>query len=131
LILKLNQRFGLILLALLLSACVEHPQHRAEGTQAQLRSWMEILSVNGETPDDGYEVTLLPGVYQLEVLYKTYRKDYLCHFDFEAVGGRSYEVVDHSNTEPLILYRWKRANGAWAERLDPVVPRCRERKRQT
>ena len=92
---------------------------------------MEILSVNGDTPDDGYKVTLLPGVYQLQVLYKTYRKDYLCHFDFEAVGGRSYEIVDHSNPEPLILYRWKRANGAWAERLDPVVPHCGERKRQT
>jgi hypothetical protein len=128
---KHHRWFGFFLLALLLNACVEHPQLPPDGSQAQLRSWMEILSVNGETPDDGYEVTLLPGVYQLEILYKTYRKDYLCDFDFEAVGGRSYEIVDHSNPEPLILYRWKRANGAWAERLDPVVPQCRERKRQT
>lgn len=111
----------------MLTACVEHPEHRAERTHAQLRSWMEILSVNGETPENGYQVTLLPGIYQLEVLYRTYRKDYLCYFEFEAVGGLSYEIVDHSNPEPLILYRWQRANSAWAERLDPVLPRCEER----
>ena len=126
-----NRRLVLFILTLLLNACVEHPQHHAEGMQAQLRSWMEILSVNGETPEDGDEVSLLPGIYQLEVLYKTYRKDYLCHFEFEAAGGRSYEVVDHSNPEPLILYRWHRANSAWSERLDPVLPRCVERPRQT
>ena len=107
--------FGLFLLALLLNACVEHPQLQVEGTQAQLRSWMEILSVNGEAPDDGYEVVLLPGIYQLEVLYETYRRDHLCHFEFEAVGGRSYEIVDHSNPEPLVLYRWERVHRAWAE----------------
>lgn len=127
---KFDPRFVLILLALLLNACVEHPQHRAEGTQAQLRSWMEILSVNGEVPDDGYKVVLVPGIYQLDVLYETYHTDHLCHFEFEAVGGRSYEIVDHSNLEPLVLYRWERANGAWAERLDPVFPRCEERPRQ-
>lgn len=128
---RINRCLGLVLLALLLNACVEHPQHQAQGTHAQLRSWMEILSVNGETPEDGYEVSLLPGTYQLDVLYKTYRKNYLCHFEFEAVGGRSYEVVDHSNPEPLILYRWQRANSAWSERLDPVLPRCEVRPRQT
>lgn len=121
----------LFILTLLLNACVEQPQHRADGTYAQLRSWMEILSVNGEIPEDGYEISLLPGIYQLEVLYKTYRKDYLCHFKFAAVEGRSYEIVDHSNPEPLILYRWQRANSAWSERLDPVLPRCEERPRQT
>ncbi|QFU76241.1 hypothetical protein EY643_11535 [Halioglobus maricola] len=120
---------GPFLLVALLNACVEHPRHHAEGTQAQLRSWMEILSVNGDTPDDRYNLTLIPGTYHLEVAYKTYRQDYLCHFEFEAVGGRSYEIVDHSNPEPLILYRWQRANGAWSERLDPVLPHCEERSR--
>lgn len=123
-------RYPSLLLLLLLTACVEHPQHRAEGTQAQLRSWMEILSVNGEAPADNYKLTLDPGSYQLEVLYETYRQDYLCHFEFTAVGGYSYEIVDHSNTQPLVLYRWERANGAWAERLDPVLPRCEARPRQ-
>ena len=111
----------------MLSACIATPQHRIESTHAQLRSWMEILSVNGETPDNGYKLSLLPGVYQLEVSYKTYQQDYLCHFEFEAVAGRSYEIVDHSNPEPLILYRWQRANSLWAERLDPVLPRCEKR----
>ena len=91
---------------------------------------MGILSVNGEVPDDGYKVVLPPGIHQLHVLYETYQRDYLCHFELKAVGGRSYEIVDHSNPEPLVLYRWERANGAWNERLDPVSPHCEERPRQ-
>ncbi|MEH6586281.1 MAG: hypothetical protein V7720_06965 [Halioglobus sp.] len=120
----------LFLLTLVLSACIATPEHRTEGTHAQLRSWMEILSVNGEDPDNGYELILLPGIYQLEVLHRTYRQDYLCHFEFEALAGRSYEIVDHSNPEPLILYRWRRANSVWAERLESILPRCEQRPRK-
>ena len=125
-----NRCLSLMLLSLVLSACIATPQHRIEGTHAQLRSWMEILSVNGETPDNGYKLSLLPGIYQLQVSYKTYQQDYLCHFEFEALGGRSYEIVDHSNPDPLILYRWRRANSLWAERLDPVLPSCEQRLRK-
>ena len=104
--------------------CVAHPEHRAGSDYAKLKSWMEILSVNAETPDDPYEVSLIPGVYHLEVLYRTYRRDFVCRFEFEAVAGRSYEIVDHSNNEPLALYRWRRVNRFWAERTDPVEPVC-------
>ena len=121
---RFRQRGTLLLFALLLSGCVTQPEHQSEGDYAKLKSWMEILTINGESPKDPYEARLLPGIYHLKVLYKTYRKDYLCYFEFEAVAGRSYEIVDHSNTEPLVLYRWRRVNGLWAERTDPIKPDC-------
>jgi hypothetical protein len=115
---------ALALAALLLSACVEHHPHREEANQALVRSWMKILSVNGSAPEDPYVVMLSPGPQQMDVLFQTYREEYLCRFEFEAVAGYSYDVVDHSNPQPLVLYRWVRVNGAWAERLDPVLPVC-------
>ncbi len=114
----------LLLLTALLAGCVQQPAHREEGTHALLFSWTPIVSINGEKPEDAYRNLILPGDYRLEVLYRTYRRDFLCHFEFTAEGGRSYEVVDHTNPEPLVLYRSVRANGAWVERLDPVLPRC-------
>ena len=107
-----------------LAGCIQQPAHQAEGLYASLRSWMQILSVNDQPPADPYQLQLEPGEYQLQVLYRTYRQDYLCHFTFVAVGGASYEIVDHSNPQPLVLYRWERANSAWAERHDPVTPSC-------
>ena len=120
----IGKRMALVLAALALSACVEHHSHREGASQALVRSWMKILSVNGTAPEDPYLVMLSPGPQQMDVLYRTYRQDYLCHFEFDAVAGYSYDVVDHSNPQPLVLYRWVRANGAWAERLDPVLPVC-------
>ena len=115
-----------LLASLLLAACVEHPAHRDAGEQAQLRSWMKILDLDDSVPDDPYRVMLAPGQHRMKVLYETYQHNYLCHFEFQTIGGYSYEVVDHSNPEPLVLYRWVRANGAWARRLDPVMPKCEQ-----
>ena len=120
---RLLCRIGWPLLALL-AGCVQQPAHRGEGTHALLSSWTPVVSINGEAPEDAYRNLILPGEYTLQVLYRTYRHDYLCHFEFTAVAGRSYEVVDHSNPEPLVLYRSVRANGAWVERREPVVPVC-------
>jgi hypothetical protein len=103
-------------------ACIQQPAHKAQGSHASLRTWHEIASVDGQTPEDDYELMLLPGPHEIEVLYETYKMNYLCRFQFEAVAGYSYDIVDHSNPEPLVLYRWKRANGLWAERLDPLAP---------
>lgn len=85
---------------------------------------MEILELDGSAPENPYRLLLAPGQHTINVLYKTYQYDYLCHFEFHAAGGQSYEIVDHSNPQPLVMYRWVRANGAWAERLDPVAPLC-------
>lgn len=112
------------LILCLLAGCVEHPPHREEGTHALLFSWTPILSVNGQPPEDAYRSLLLPGDYRLEVLYRSYRQDYQCRFELRAEAGRTYEVVDHSNDQPLVLYRYVRANSAWVERRDPVMPRC-------
>ena len=118
------QRKPLLPLLAVLAGCVQAPAHREAGTHALLFSWTPIISINGEAPEDAYRNLILPGDYRLQVLYRSYRRDYLCDFEFSAVGGRSYEVVDHSNEEPLVLYRSVRANGAWVERRDPVMPRC-------
>ena len=120
---------SLLLTSVLLSACIDQPPHREQGTHAWLRSWFEVVSVNGQAPEDGYQLMLLPGQHELTALLETYRVNYLCHFQFEAVAGATYEIVDHSNPKPLVLYRWERANGAWAERLDPIEPSCEARPR--
>ncbi|MEP1471598.1 MAG: hypothetical protein ABJK25_11545 [Halieaceae bacterium] len=122
---KLGRSFLLWMLPVLsLLACVEQPAHQEAGERAQLRSWMKIISIDGVAPEDPYLLMLEPGQHRMEVLYQTYRQDYLCLFQFEVAGGSSYEVVDHSNLQPLVLYRWVRANVVWAERLDPVFPDC-------
>lgn len=108
----------------MLTGCISKPAHREAGTHALVRSWMPIQEVNGDVPDDPYRLLLLPGDYVLQVQYNTYRKTFLCDFRFEARAGYSYDIVDHSNEQPLVLYRWVRANGAWAERRDAVDPDC-------
>lgn len=113
-----------VLASALLAGCVEQPAHREAGEKAELRSWMKILDIDGSAPDDPYRLILAPGQHRMNVLYETYQHAYLCHFVFHAQGGYSYEVVDHSNREPLVMYRWTRANGAWAERSEPLMPRC-------
>ena len=123
-------RVVIILLLVLGAGCVQHHAHRAAGEEAQLRSWMRILEVDGAPPEDPFLVMLPPGRHQALAVYPTVRNDYLCRFEFDVVGGASYEIVDHSNPEPLVLYRWVRANGVWAERLDPVHPTCESRPRE-
>jgi hypothetical protein len=106
----------------LLAGCIQPQAREPLPNYAALRTWHEIVSIDGETPDERYSATLSPGAHTLQIRLPTYRYDYLCRFEFEALAGRNYEIVDHSNPEPLILYRWRRANGLWAERLDPVLP---------
>jgi len=117
----------LVPLVCMLAACIQQPAHRDQGTYARVRTWHPVLSVDGQPPEDAYALELSPGVHEFEVLYETFRMNHLCRFELEAIGGYSYDVVDHSNPQPLVLYRWKRANGAWAERLNPQAPsKCEE-----
>lgn len=115
---------------LLMVGCIQQPVHKEEGERAYLRSWSRILLVNGQPPADSFRVELPPGRQVLEVLHETYRENIYCRFEFEARVGESYEIVDHTNPEPLVLYRWKRANRLWAERLYPQLPEsCEKRAR--
>ncbi len=118
------RRALILILLLTLAACVGQPVHEAAGEQARLRSWMEVRSVNGEAPADPFLLMLAPGDYELEVVYRTFTNDYLCRFRFEAAAGSSYEIVDHSNPQPLVLYRVRVANPLWTERRDPIEPVC-------
>jgi hypothetical protein len=111
-------------LVLAVPGCVQQPGHKAEGTHARLKSWIAIVAVNGAPPEDPYLLMLPAGRYEVEALYRTYSKDYRCQFHFDAAGGQSYEIIEQSNPQPLVLYRWVRANSLWARRLDPVEPQC-------
>jgi hypothetical protein len=117
-------------LALLVSGCVQHPAHKEAGTQARVKSWHRIVSVNEVAPQDPFRVYLEPGQHSMLVAGKTLQVRYLCLFEFAAVAGQSYEIVDQSNPLPLVLFRWKRQNALWAWRLDPVYPvNCEEEAR--
>ncbi len=113
-----------MLLGLTISACVEQPVHEADATHARLKSSTAMAAINGQIPSNPYLLMLPAGDYVLEVPYRTYRKTYHCRFQFTARGGHSYEIVEHSNPQPLVLYRWARANALWAKRVDPVNPEC-------
>ena len=120
----------LLTLALLLplaTGCLA-PTSRGDNPQAQLQSWSPILELDGLAPPDSYQLELEPGEHELLVVYHTYRRDYHCRFRFEARPGMRYEIIDRSNPQPLVLYRWSRQNGLWAKRSEAVNPvACEER----
>jgi len=113
-----------VALGLLLQGCVQPYLERADNERALLMTSQRVLLVDGVTPDDPYRISLSPGRHVLQVQYRTYREQFDCRFELDAIGGRVYEIVDHSNPEPLVLYRWTRSNGLWAERRDPLRPVC-------
>ena len=108
-------------LCLLLSSCVQPPVFKAED-YALIKSNYPIVVINGIATEDTYKLDLEAGENSLVVVYNTYQHDYFCTFRWIAITGTAYEVTDHENQYPLTLYRWRRKNGLWAIRLDPVDP---------
>jgi len=118
----MNMRFFLPCLAVVLvSACVKAPVYKGEN-YARVESSHAIVSVNGKEIDPAYSLELPAGDISLVALYPTYRYKYSCQFTWKAAPRTAYEITDQENKYPLTLYRWKRTNGLWAERLDPVDP---------
>jgi len=110
------------LLALTTQSCARHTGETSPGSQAKLTTSGELIAINGETAEATDQVSLPPGRHDVVVRYRTYRFDYRCHFSFEATGGQVYEIVDQSNPQPMTLYRLRRQNPLWSERLDRVAP---------
>ena len=106
---------------MLLAACVQPPVFKAKD-YALIKSNYPIVSSNGISTEDTYELDLEAGENSLVIVYNTYQHDYFCTFSWLAVAGTVYEVTDQENEYPLTLYRWRRKNSIWAIRLDPVDP---------
>ena len=121
---RLLQSLILALTTCFLVSCVEHPLHRHDGSQALLDSLVPVIELDGQAPKNAYRLMLDPGPHTFQVKVEMYLRTYHCVFEFEAVAGEAYEIVDHSNAEPVVLYRWVRTNRFWAERVDPVRPVC-------
>ncbi len=123
----MNSRTLLILGCLVAAGCVQQPRIDDPQHQALLRTWGEFMSLDGAAPPARFELQLEAGPHQVEVRYRTLQVDYYCLFEFEAVAGQVYEIIDQSNPYPLRLYRWKRQNALWASRSEPRDPsHCRE-----
>jgi len=132
-----NTSFGLsapalLIYSLCLSGCVQTPPVK-QGDYALLISNYPITQVNGETigseSDEHYKKDINAGENTAVIVYNTYTYDYFCSFTWKAEPRLIYEVTDQENAEPLTLYRWKRKNRLWAQRLNPVEPTHCERKR--
>ena len=121
----------LLIYGLTLGGCVQTPPVKP-GNHALLISNYPIIRINGEAIDDDsnerYKQDIEAGENNVIIVYNTYSYDYFCSFTWTAEPGRIYEVTDQENAEPLTLYRWKRKNRFWSQRLDPVDPTHCERK---
>ena len=106
---------------IVLSSCVQSPVFKSEG-YALINSNYPIMAINGIEIEKTYKLDLEAGENTLVIVYNTYLHDYFCTFSWLAVAGTAYEVTDQENQYPLTLYRWRRKNGLWAIRLDPVDP---------
>ena len=111
----------LVFTALLNNACVKAPVYKEEN-HAFVKSSHAIIKVNNEQIEPAYAVNLKAGENTLVVLYRTYRHDYYCEFQWHSIPQTAYEITDQENKYPLTLYRWKKQNDLWASRLDPVDP---------
>jgi hypothetical protein len=100
---------------------VQKPVFEAEN-RSLVRSSHPVVSVNGEQTEPLYRMAIEAGDNTMVVVYKTYRNDYDCTFNWEASANTVYEVVSQGNLYPLTLFRWVRTNSLWASRLDPVDP---------
>lgn len=111
----------LLLFSVLVAACVQAPVFETS-EQALLKSNYPIVSLNGADIDPSYQLELEPGETTAVIVYNTYRYDYVCTFTWTAAEATVYEVTDHENAYPLTLYRWKKVNGLWSARRDPIDP---------
>ena len=120
-----------LLICLALSGCVQTPPVKP-GDHALLISNYPITRINGEAIDsdssERYRQDIMAGVNTAVIVYNTYSYDYFCSFTWTAEPRLIYEVTDQENAKPLTLYRWKRKNRFWSQRLDPVEPTHCERK---
>lgn len=107
--------------SLLLGSCVQAPTFKGED-YAYIKSNYPIVSVNGVSVEDTYELDIDTGENVVVIVYHAYLKDYHCTFNWAAGAGKVYEVTDQENRYPLTLYRWVRKNSLWAMRLDPIDP---------
>ena len=121
---------ALLIYSLMLSGCVQTPPVKP-GDYALLISNYPIIQINGEAIDseggERYKQDIKVGENTAVIVYNTYSYDYFCSFSWQAESGQVYEVTDQENTAPLTLYRWKRKNRFWSQRLDPVDPTNCER----
>ena len=106
---------------MVLVSCVQPPVFKSED-YALIISNYPIVAVNGIEIEKTYRLDLEAGENSLVVAYNSYQHDYFCTFSWLAKTGTAYEVTDQENQYPLTLYRWRRKNGLWAIRLDPVDP---------
>ena len=106
---------------MVLGSCVQPPVFKAED-YALVKSNYPIVAINGIEIEKTYNLDLEAGENTLVIVYNTYQHDYFCTFSWVAAPGTAYEVTDQENQYPLTLYRWRRKNGLWAIRLDPVDP---------
>ncbi len=106
---------------MLLVSCVQPPLFKTED-YALIKSNYPILAINGNEIEKTYQLDIEAGENSLLVVYNTYQYDYFCTFSWNAIAGTAYEITDQENQYPLTLYRWRRKNGLWAVRLEPVDP---------
>ena len=106
---------------MVLVSCVQPPVFKSED-YALIISNYPIVAVNGIDIEKTYRLDLEAGENSLVIVYNTYQHDYFCTFSWLAKTGTAYEVTDQENLYPLTLYHWRRKNGLWAIRLDPVDP---------
>ena len=104
-----------------LTACVQAPVFKSED-HAVLRSSHPIVDLNGEKVQPSYRLDIPAGNTKAVIVFRTYRYDYYCTFEWTAMPKTAYEVTDQEDKYPLTLYRWVRSNALWASRLDPIDP---------
>lgn len=117
----MTTRLIFCLLLMVLTACVKAPVYKGDN-YAYVKSSHAIININDEQIEPVYAVNIKSGNNTLVVLYRTYRHDYYCEFQWTSKPQTSYEITNQENKLPLTLYRWKRQNGLWASRLNPVDP---------
>ncbi|WP_455202807.1 hypothetical protein [Kaarinaea lacus] len=117
----MNARFIFLIVILCVSACVKAPVYKGDN-YAFIKSSHAIVNANGKQVESVYTLDLEAGENTLVVLYRTYRHDYYCEFQWNSKPQTAYEITDQENKYPLTLYRWERDNDLWASRLDPVDP---------
>ena len=106
---------------MLLTGCVQVPVFVSDD-HALVKSNYPIVKLNQSAIAPSYRLDIPAGATTVDIVYRTYRYDYHCTFEWAAAAGSVYEVTDQDNKYPLTLYRWKRTNSLWAARLEPTDP---------
>ena len=89
---------------------------------ATIDSFVHIIAIDDIDPESPFHVRLSPGPHELLIEYRTFLVTYRCRLRFDAQAGMRYELVDHSNPQPVALYRMKRVNWMFTNRLKPILP---------